>query len=191
MSRAKHDTILFAVHCLGLVYLYYTIILKLKKINKIVFVPELSFTGFAWASCSRMTPWTSHRFIQRRNKTTLHSVSLSRAHTHTHPVANLKFPISSQEAGEPKHAHWAKPKSRNLTLSFQFLQWLVYLFCYYFFYYYYYVLRLYSAGQVDVTVTWFVDHVVDPALALLHSQSSPLVFCHQVGGGHELWQLLG
>lgn len=38
--------------------------------------------------------------------------------------------------------------------------------------------------------TWFVDHVVDPALALLHSQSSPLVFRHQVGGGHELRQLL-
>lgn len=37
---------------------------------------------------------------------------------------------------------------------------------------------------------WLVDHVVNPALALLHPQSPPLVFCHQVGGGHQFRQLL-
>lgn len=39
--------------------------------------------------------------------------------------------------------------------------------------------------------TWFVDHVVDPPLALLYSQPSPLVLGHQVGGGHQFRQLLG
>lgn len=37
---------------------------------------------------------------------------------------------------------------------------------------------------------WFVDHVVNPALALLHPESPPLVFCHEVGGGHQFRQLL-
>lgn len=36
-----------------------------------------------------------------------------------------------------------------------------------------------------------MDHVVDPALALLHPQTPPLFFCHQVGGGHQFGQLLG
>lgn len=40
------------------------------------------------------------------------------------------------------------------------------------------------------SLTWFVDHVVNPALALLHPQSPPLIFCHQVGGGHQFRQLL-
>lgn len=35
-----------------------------------------------------------------------------------------------------------------------------------------------------------MDHVVNPALALLDSKSSPLFFCHQVGGGHQFGQLL-
>lgn len=39
-------------------------------------------------------------------------------------------------------------------------------------------------------LTWFMDHVVNPALALLDSKSSPLFFCHQVGGGHQFGQLL-
>lgn len=37
---------------------------------------------------------------------------------------------------------------------------------------------------------WFVDHVVNPALALLHPQSPPFIFCHQVGGWHQFRQLL-
>lgn len=37
---------------------------------------------------------------------------------------------------------------------------------------------------------WFVDHVVNPALTLLHPESPPLFFCHQVGGGHQFRQLL-
>lgn len=30
-------------------------------------------------------------------------------------------------------------------------------------------------------ITWFMYHIVDPSLGLLHSQLSPLVFRHQVG----------
>ena len=40
------------------------------------------------------------------------------------------------------------------------------------------------------SLTWFVDHVVNPALTLLHPESPPLVFCHEVGGGHQFGQLL-
>lgn len=35
-----------------------------------------------------------------------------------------------------------------------------------------------------------MDHVMHPALALLHSQAPPLIFGHQVGGRHQLGQVL-
>lgn len=49
-----------------------------------------------------------------------------------------------------------------------------------------------STNAVNAWIwTWFVDHVVHPALALLHPQPPPLIFRHQVGGRHQLRQLLG
>lgn len=40
-------------------------------------------------------------------------------------------------------------------------------------------------------LTWLVDHVVDPALALLHPQVPPLGLRQEVGLGHQLRDVLG
>lgn len=39
--------------------------------------------------------------------------------------------------------------------------------------------------------TWFVDHVMDPALALLDAQVAPLRFGHQMSLGDQLGDVFG
>ncbi len=39
--------------------------------------------------------------------------------------------------------------------------------------------------------TWLVDHVVDPALALLYANAAPLSLRHQMRLGHQLGDLFG
>lgn len=48
-----------------------------------------------------------------------------------------------------------------------------------------------SATRSPAGLTWLMDHVVDPALALLHPQVPPLRLRQQVGLGHQLGDVLG
>lgn len=44
--------------------------------------------------------------------------------------------------------------------------------------------------QQDVRF-WFVDHIMDPSLTLLHAKVPPFRFRHQMGLGDELGDVLG
>lgn len=47
------------------------------------------------------------------------------------------------------------------------------------------VLQILGSSGLVVQITWLVDHVVDPSLALLDSNSPPLRLSHQVVFGHQ------